>query len=143
MADYPIVSFHYEVDWGGTKTGFSEVSGLNVEADVVEYRDGTDILYTKLKIPGLKKYGNVTLKRGVLPADNEFFDWWNSTQMDKPDRRDLTITLLDETHSPVMVWQVRNAWPIKVDSPGMKADSSEIAIESIELANEGVIIQNS
>ena len=142
MADYPMTAFHFSVDWGGDKVGFSEVGGLTVETELVEYRDGASPEFTKIKMPGLKKYSNITLKRGILPADNEFFDWFNQTQMNKPERRDVQIKLLDESHSPVMTWDVKNAWPIKVEGPGLKADGNEVAVESIELAHEGVKIAN-
>ncbi len=138
---YPIPAFHFQVDWGGTKIGFSEASGLTVENDVIEYRDGASPEFTKIKMPGLKKYSNITLKRGIVPADNEFFQWLNTTKMDKPERRDLTISLLNEEHSPVMTWKVKNSWPIKVEGPSLKSDDNNVAVESIELAHEGLTVE--
>lgn len=142
MADYPLPVFHYQVDWGGVSLGFSEVSGLSVETQVLEYRDGVSPVYSTLKMPGMQKYGNITLKRGVLPANNEYFDWWNSVKLNTIERRDITISLLNEEHEPVMVWKIQNAWPTKVDGPSLKADGNEVAIESIELAHDGLSIQN-
>ena len=142
MATYPLPVFHFEVDWGGTNIGFSEVSGLTSEQEVIEYRDGASPEFSKIKMPGMKKYSNITLKRGVAEADNEFFDWLNTTQMNVPERRDLVIKLLNESHSPVMTWKVKNAWPIKVEGPSLKADGNEVAIESIELAHEGLTVEN-
>jgi phage tail-like protein len=142
MADYPMTAFHFSVDWGGAKVGFSEVSGLTVETELVEYRDGSSPEFTKIKMPGLKKYSNITLKRGILSADNEFFDWFNQVQMNKPERRDVQIKLLNESHDPVMTWDVKNAWPVKVEGPGLKSDGNDVAVESIELAHEGVAIKN-
>ncbi len=139
---YPLTAFHFVVDWGGTNIGFSEVSGLTSEFDAVEYRDGASPEFTKVKMPGLRKFSNITLKRGIVAADNEFFDWLNSTQMNKPERRDLTIKLLNEEHAPVMTWKVKNAWPLKVEGPSLKADGNEVAIESIELAHEGLSVEN-
>ena len=139
---YPLPVFHFMVDWGGTSVGFSEVSGLTSEYELIEYRDGSSPEFTKIKMPGLKKYSNITMKRGIIPADNEFFDWLNSTQMNNPERRDLTIKLLNEAHEPVMVWNVKNAFPLKVEGPSLKSDGNEVAIESIELAHEGVIVEN-
>lgn len=142
MADYPMTAFHFSVDWGGAKVGFSEVSGLTVETELVEYRDGSSPEFTKIKMPGLKKYSNITLKRGILSADNEFFDWFDQVQMNKPERRDVQIKLLNEDHDPVMTWDVKNAWPVKVEGPGLKSDGNDVAVESIELAHEGVVIKN-
>ena len=142
MAQYPLPVFHFSVDWGGSRAGFSEVSGLTIESEVIEYREGISPEFTKIKMPGMRKYNNISLKRGVIPADNEFFGWLNSTKMNIPERRDLTITLQNENHEPVMVWKVKNAWPIKVEGPGLKADGSEVAIETIELAHEGLEVEN-
>ncbi len=141
MAIYPVPVFHFAVEWGGTQIGFSEVSGLTLETEVIEYRNGASVDFGKIRMPGLKKYGNVTLKRGIIPADNQFYDWLNSTKMNKPDRRDLTIMLLNEEHAPIMVWKVNNCWPVKVEGPSLKSDGNEVAIESIELAHEGIAIE--
>lgn len=142
MANYPLPVFHFQVDWGSTKAAFSEVSGLNVEHEVIEYSDGLSPEYSSIKMPGRKKNGNITMKRGVFKADNEFYDWWNSVKLNTIERRDITVSLLDENHEPTMVWKVKNVWPVKVESPSMKADGNEAAIESIELAHEGITIEN-
>ena len=142
MADYPLPVFHFQVEWGGTNMGFSEVSGLSVETTPIEYRNGLSPQFSATKMPGIVKYGDITLKRGVIKKDNEFFDWLNTTKMNKPTRRDLTISLLDEEHAPVMTWKVKNAFPIKIESPGLKSDGNEVAIETLVLANEGITIEN-
>lgn len=139
---YPLVTFRFEVEWGGTKIGFTEVSGLTVETEVIEYRHGASPEHTKVKMPGQQKYSNITLKRGSFASDNEFYAWWNTVQLNTIERRDLTIKLLNEEGEPAITWKVRNAWPIKVDAPGLKSDSSEAAIESMELVHEGLTVQN-
>ncbi|HBB02117.1 MAG: phage tail protein [Bacteroidetes bacterium GWD2_45_23] len=139
---YPLVKFHFQVEWGGTKIGFTEVSGLDVESEVVEYRDGASREYSKLKMPGMQKYSNITLKRGTFKSDNEYFSWWNTVQLNTIERRDITISLLNEEHEPVVTWKVKNAWPTKVQSTDLKADGNEVAIESMELVHEGLSIQN-
>jgi phage tail-like protein len=138
MAEYPIPKFHFQVEWGGTKLGFSEVSGLDIETEVIEYRDGVMPEYSKLKMPGMQKYGNITLKRGVFTKDNEFFDWWNTVKLNTIERRDIIISLLNEEHNPVLTWKIKNAWPVKVQSTDLKADGNEVAIETLELAHEGL-----
>ena len=142
MAEYPLTAFHFSVEWDGARVGFSEVSGLTAETELVEYREGNSPEFTKIKMPGLKKYSNITMKRGIMPADNDFFDWFNKTQMNIPERRDVQIKLLNESHEPVMTWDVKNAWPVKVEGPGLKADGNEVAIESIEFAHEGLKVAN-
>ena len=142
MANYPLPKFHFQVEWGGARIGFTEVSGLDVETEVIEYRDGALPEYSKMKIPGMQKFANITMKRGVFKSDNDYFNWWNTVSLNTVERRDLTISLLNEAHEPVMVWKVKNAWPTKIASTDLKADGNEIAIESIELAHDGLSIQN-
>ncbi|WP_421825845.1 phage tail protein [Larkinella sp.] len=141
-AVYPLPKFHFQVEWGGVRLGFSEVTGLNVETDVIEYREGASPEYHKIKMPGLQKFPNITLKRGTFKADNEFFTWWNTVALNTIERRNLIISLLNENHEPVVVWKVKQAWPSKVMSGDLKADANEVLIESIELVHEGLTIQN-
>lgn len=140
--DYPLPKFHFQVEWGGGPVNFTEVSGLDVETEIIEYRDGANRSYSKQKIPGMQKYANVVLKRGIIPADNGFFDWWNTVALNQVERRTVTISLLNESHEPVMVWKVAEAWPAKVTGTDLKAEGNEIAIETIELAHEGLVVQN-
>lgn len=140
--EYPIVKFHFQVEWGGTKIGFTEVSGLDVETEVVEYRHGASPEYHKTKMPGMQKYSNITLKRGTFATDNEYYNWWNTVKLNTIERRDITISLLNEEHAPIVVWKVKNAWPSKIQSTDLKADGNEVAIESMELVHEGLSIQN-
>ena len=91
-------------------------------------------------MPGLKKYTNIVLKRGVQKNDKEFFDWVNTVQLNTVERRDITISLLDETHAPLITWKVRNAWPCKYEISPLHASSNEVLIETLELAHEGLSI---
>ncbi|HSM46524.1 MAG TPA: phage tail protein, partial [Draconibacterium sp.] len=95
MANYPLPKFHFRVEWGGSKIGFTEVTGLNIENEMIEYRDGSSPEYHKVKMPGLQKYGNITLKRGMFNGDNEFFQWLNTVSLSKVERRDVSIALLN------------------------------------------------
>lgn len=142
MADYPLAKFHFSVEWGGTKIGFTEVSGLDVETEVIEYREGSSPEYSKIKMPGMQKFSNITLKRGTFNSDNEYFEWWNTVKLNTIERRDITINLLNEEHEPVVTWKVKNAWPTKVQSTDLKGDGNETAIESVEIVHEGLVIQN-
>lgn len=140
MANYPLPKFHFSVEWGGTRIGFTEVSGLTIENEVIEYREGNSPEYNKVKMPGLHKFGNITLKRGTFTRDNDFFKWLNTVKLNTIERRDLTISLLNEEHEPVFVWKVKSAWPVKIQAPDLKSDGNEVAIETIELAHEGLVI---
>ncbi len=139
---YPLSKFHFRVEWGGTNIGFTEVSGLDVETEVIEYRQGASPEYSKIKMPGMQKYANITLKRGSFKSDNEYFKWWNTVKLNTIERRDITIMLLNEEHDPVIIWKVKNAWPVKIQPTDLKADGNEVAIESMELVHEGLTIQN-
>ena len=142
MADYPLPKFHFQVDWAGTRIGFTEITGLDVETEVIEYRHGSSPEYSSQKMPGRQKYSNITMKRGVFATDNQYFEWWNTVKLNTIERRDLTISLLNENHEPVMVWKVKSAWPTKIQSTDLKSDGNEVAIESIEVVHEGLTIQN-
>ncbi|MBE7169601.1 MAG: phage tail protein [Williamsia sp.] len=142
MAVYPVPVFHFKVEWKGKNVGFSEASGLTQEVQMIEYRDGNSPDYSTIKMPGLRKFNNITLKRGIAKGDNDFFKWLNTVKLNTIERRDLTISLLNENHEPVMVWKAHNCFPVKVEGPGLKANGNEVAIESIEIAHEGIVIQN-
>lgn len=142
MAEYPLPKFHFQVEWGGSKIGFTEVTGLDITTDVIEYRDGASPEYSKIKMPGQRKFSNITLKRGTFATDNQFYQWFNTVSLNTIERRDLIISLLNESHQPVVVWKVKNAWPAKITSTDLKADGSEVAIETLEIAHEGLTIQN-
>lgn len=141
MADYPLPAFHFEVTWGGAKAEFSEVSGLTMENQAIEYRDGLSKEFSVRKMPGMPKFGNITLKRGIFKSDNDYFAWFNEIKMNTIERRDVTINLLDEKHEPVMAWKVKGAFPVKLEGPGLKATGNEVAIESLEFAHEGLTIE--
>ena len=141
-AQYPLPAFSFTVEWGGTRVGFTEVSGLTQENQLIEYRDGAFPEYSSIKMPGLRKFSNITLKRGIIKSDNEFATWLSTVKMNTVERRDLVVSLLNEEHEPVMVWKVQNAFPVKVEGPGLKATGNEVAIESIEIAHEGLELQN-
>lgn len=142
MSEYPLVKFHFQVEWGGTKIGFTEVSGLDLEIEPIEYRHGASPEYHKTKMPGMQKFSNITLKRGSFASDNEYYDWFNTVKLNTITRRDITISLLNEEHEPTVVWKVKQAWPIKIQSTDLKSDGNEVAIESMELVHEGLSIEH-
>lgn len=137
MGSYPLSKYHFTVEWGGSQISFSEVSGLALEFAVIEHRNGNMPEHSSIKMPGLKKYSNLVLKRGVQKGDQDFYNWINTVQMNTVERRDIIISLLDEAHTPVMSWRVKNAWPCKYEVADLHASSNEVLIESIELAHEG------
>ena len=130
---YKNFSFRVEID-GLVSAGFAEVSGLSAEADVIEYREGADTTSTR-KLPGLVKYSNVTLKRGIT-ASRELFDWWKTVVNGKVQRRSVDILLLDDEGNDVLRWVLHEAWVARIEFGDLEAEGNDVAIESIELAHE-------
>lgn len=120
--------------------GFAEVTGLTAEIQVIEYRHGQLLEPAPMKKPGLKKYNNIVLKRGIVKGDNKLFEWINNYNWKEEDRKNLTITLNNENGDPVMSWSVTNAFPVKIEGPQLKASGNEIAMEMLELACEKVVL---
>jgi phage tail-like protein len=126
-------------DGRSVQGSFSEVSGLGMEIAVVEYRNGSEDI-TPRKLPGLAKYPNVTLKRGIT-GDLSFWRWILATAQGEIQRRDASIVLLDEKRQPVLRWRLHRAWPCKWTGPGLNASTNEVAMETLELAHEGLRIE--
>ena len=139
---WPIPKFHFEVKWDSNVMSFQEVSGLDVEAQPIEYRAGDSPVFSTISMPGLKKYSNITMKKGVFKSDNKFWDWFNQIKMNTIKRIPITISLLDESGSPTMVWTLTNAYPTKITGTDLKSDGNEVAVETIEIAHEGLTIAN-
>lgn len=138
---YPLPKFHFEVTFGDTKFNCTEVSGLDFETEVIEYRGGADTEYHKTKQAGLTKYANITLKRGTFAdKSKEFYTQWAKTvyfqEGEEQYRGDLTISLLGEDHKPVISWKAEKAYLTKLQSTDLKADGNEIAIETAEFVHE-------
>ena len=142
---WPLPKFRFEVDLGSELTGvaFQEVSGLDVENQVIEYRKSNSPLFSTEKMPGIAKYGNVTMKKGIFVNDNNFWDWHSQIKSNTIKRRTVVIRLLDENGKTTMQWILNNAWPTKITSTDLKSDGNEIAIETLEIAHEQLIIKNS
>lgn len=139
---WPLPKFYFQVQWGENSMSFQEISGLDVEAQTIEYRHGDSPVFSAIKMPGIKKYGNVTMKKGVFKGDNQFFDLLNQIKTNTIKRVPVTISLLDEIGKATMVWTLHNAWPTKITGTDLKSDGNEVAIETIEIAHEGLSIAN-
>jgi phage tail-like protein len=137
---WPLPKFRFEVKWDDAVMYFQEVSGLDVEAQVLEYRHGDSPQFSVVKMPGIKKFSDVTMKDGVFKSDNKFWDWFNEIKMNTVKRKPVTISLLDETGAPSMVWTLANAWPNKISGTDLKATGNEVAVETIVISHEGLTI---
>jgi phage tail-like protein len=137
----PYRAFNFQLEIDGVPLGaFSEVSGLTAEGDAVDYREGTDVQQNVRKLPALRKYSNITLKRGYT-QDKSLWRWYGNIVNGQPDRRDVTIVLLNEARQPVLRWHAESAWINKIEGPSLKAAANEIAMESVELIHEGLTIE--
>lgn len=139
---WPMPKFHFQVKWDAAVMQFQEVSGLDTETQIIEYRAGDNPIFSTIKMPGIMKSSNVTMKKGVYKSDNKFWDWYNQIKMNTIKRIPVIISLLDEAGAPTMVWTLSNAWPTKITATDLKSDGNEVAIETIEIAHEGLKIAN-
>ncbi|MFL5256241.1 MAG: phage tail protein [Rhodopila sp.] len=137
----PYRGFNFVVDFGDqTIAAFTEVSGLTGDGDAVDYREGTEKTNNVRKLVGLRKFPNVMLKRGYT-RNNKLWLWYVNIANGTPDRRDGTITLLDEARTPVLRWKISAAWVNNIKGPDMKASANDVALESVELCHEGLAIE--
>jgi phage tail-like protein len=134
---YAQYNFILEIE-GTTAAGFAEVGGLSMEQDIIEYREGSDTA-TVRKLPGLRKYGNISLKRGYT-QNRELWEWRKTTIDGLTERKSGAVILRDEAGEPALRWEFREGWVSKYEGPALKATANEAAMESIEIAVEDVAL---
>lgn len=133
----PFASFNFKLEIEGiTVAGFSEATGLNTESEVIDYREGDEPI-TRRKLPGLNKYANLTLKRG-LSLDKQLYDLRKTVVDGDIKRVNFSVVVFNEKKDEVTRWNVFNAWISKMMVPDLKANANEIAIETVEFTHEGV-----
>jgi phage tail-like protein len=133
---YGQFNFLIEID-GVVKGGFSEASGLTTDTNIIEYREGAEQQGTTRKLPGLMKYNNIVLKRGW--TNNKSLWTWRKKVIDgKTQRNSGSIVLLDEARNEALRWNFREGWPSKWEGPALNAKTSEVAVETLEIAHEGL-----
>lgn len=137
---WPLPKFYFSVTGMPGNPVFQEVTGLQTEVQVIEYRAGNNPIFSPIKMPGLGKVGNVTMKKGIFVTDGSLWDWFNSIAMNTIERVTLVVNLLDQTGTPQYKWQLNNAFPTKLTGTDLKSDGNEVAVESIEVAFETMTI---
>jgi len=137
----PFRSFNFKLDMDGVTGNFRECTGLSADANVIEYREGTDLARTTRKMLGLLSYGNITLRRGVTDND-ELWRWYRNNVNGVTDRRSGAIILMDEQRNEVMRWSIENAQIKKIEAPSFNATANEIAVEAVELVHEGLMLES-
>jgi phage tail-like protein len=133
----PFAQFNFLVEIDGvTRAGFTECSGLTTEQDVIEYREGSETQRVR-KLPGLRKYSNIVLKRG-LTKDTELWEWRKTTIDGATERRNGSIVLLDESRQEALRWNFYDGWISKYEGPSLNATTNEAAVESLEIVIENL-----
>jgi phage tail-like protein len=146
---WPVAKFYFEVEFDGDlgSISFQEVSGLDHETEVIEYRHGDSPEFSKKKRAGMVKWPNIVMKKGIFEEDSRLTEYFMAIYEDKnfyhdaDTRVDFTINLLNEQAEPVMTWNVVRAIPVKLSGTDLKSEGNEVAVETIEWAHEGLLTE--
>jgi phage tail-like protein len=137
MRNDPLRNFRFRLEIGGiSEAHFSEVTGFDITTDAIDYREGDEPTHVR-KLPGLTKYGNVTLKRGITDS-MDIYNWYKDIVAGKIRRETVAIVVIDEKGDDKARFQITDAWPSKYDPMDLNAKGNDVAIETLELVNEGV-----
>ena len=141
-ATWPLPKYHFQIDFGTKFKGvpFQEVSGLDLPDQVIQYRSSNSSLFSTKKMPGIAKYGNIGLKKGIFANANSFWDWYTQNKANTIEKGTVIIKLLDEVGDIKMQWQLDNAWPTKITHTDLKTHEDEVAVEKIEIAYEQLTV---
>ena len=138
---WPLPKFYFSITGLASPASFQEVTGLETESQVIEYRAGDSKGFNTIKMPGLAKVGNVTLKKGIFVTDSTLWTWFGKIAMNTIPRSTILVNLLDETGAPRVSWTLNNAFPTKYTGTDLKSDGNEVAVESIEVAFETLTVK--
>jgi phage tail-like protein len=137
----PYLDFNFLVEIEGeAAAAFSEAELPEGRIEVVAYREGSDRVNAARLLPGRVEYGSLVLRRGFA-GDASLFQWWHAVSQGTLDRRNVSVVLLDEQSQEVARWNLRRAWPTKYAAPSLNALGNEVAIETLELAHEGIELE--
>ena len=141
-APSPLARNHFQVQWGGSRTGFAEVSGLAIEMKTADYRDGTSNLDINLTMPGIISHPHLVLKRTLVAGDNDFYSWMNTIQFNSVTRREVVVLLLDSNGAPLVTWNFVNAYPVKLEYSPLESQNAGAMYETLYLAYDSMTVQN-
>ena len=145
---YPLPVYNYKVEIGSDTVAFSEVSGLSISHETTTYKESPAVENqagpTTRHMPMQGTSASVTLKKGLVTGVSVpvFFQWINSIQLNQVEKKDVAIHLMDEAGKSLIKWTVQNAFPTKLDAPSFDASSNDVAIESMELMGDGILIED-
>jgi phage tail-like protein len=132
------MKFKVEIE-GIAGTAFSEVSGIEADVPVVDNRPGNDKAPGPRKLPGEAHFSNIVLKRG-LTTDLSLWEWMKKTMDGKIERKNISIVLLNDAGEEALRFNCVNAWPTKWTGPTLNGTANEVAIETLEIAHEGLTL---
>ncbi len=136
---YPIPNYRFTVSVGKEQMAFNNVSGLEQAVEKIEYKDGMGGLF---QMPGQHQTLNITLKRGIVQKNSQLYDWMASISLNRVEKKDISISLTDESGSELLVtWNISNAFPTKLSAPNFDATSNEVAFEELNLAADRLTVQ--
>ncbi len=137
----PFRTFNFRVEIDGLTVGaFSEVSGLTMDGDTVDYREGTDLANNVRKLLGMRKWPPITLRFGMT-ENRELVDWYVNLLNGIPDRRNGSIILMNEQRQDVLRWNFTNGFVNKIEGPTLKASANEVAMEAVDIVHEGLTLE--
>jgi phage tail-like protein len=145
-ATYPLPVYNYKVNIGQDTIAFSEVSGLSITYETTTYKESStepgQVSPRRYYMPAQITGPTITLKKGLVPAKSQpaLYDWINSVKINQIEKKDIVVSLCDETGKAVVSWTVINAFPTKLDAPSFDANSNDVAIESMELMADNITI---
>lgn len=145
--DYPLLVYNYRVDIDNTSISFSQVSGLDLAFEPITYKESHSVSGKSgpniMHMPGMLQPVNITLQKGLVKGVSMkvFYDWINSIGLNRVDKKDIIVHLLDETGSTVVSWKCIDAFPTKLSAPTFDANSNEVALESMELRATRVVME--
>jgi phage tail-like protein len=138
---WPLPKFYFSVTFSnGVTASFQEVTGLETETKIIEYRHGDNSVFSPIKMPGLARVGNVTMRKGIFAGDTTFWTWYDQIVMNTIARTTVVVNLLDQTGAPKYTWTLNMAWPTKLTGTDLKSEGNEVAIEGMEIAFETMVI---
>ena len=143
---WPPVNFRFEVDLGipgASPVIFKEVSGMDKETEIVEYRHNNNSkIFTSIEMPGVVKLGNVTMKYALLKKDASITNWISQISMNSVTKVTMTIKLLNEQGKSTMQWTLKEAWPTKISFGDQKSDSTENLVDILEISYQYLTVLN-
>jgi len=137
----PFRGYNFRIELDNTSVAaFREATGLSLNTDPVDYREGTDVFLSVRKLPGLRKYSNLTFKRGIT-QNEDLWKWYKNILNGVDDRRNGAVVLQDEQHNDVLRWEFQNGWICKWEGASLNATSNDVVIETIEICHERIELQ--